>query len=78
VVGSLEAALAHLVLVPAEVVAEFVEKGGADFIAVVVFFATSPFPEIAEEKADAWELLRTGLIHRRGAFEKPEFIAVEL
>ena len=44
--NSLQPPLRDLVLVPAEVVAEFVEEGGAHFIAVVVFFLADPLPQV--------------------------------
>ena len=72
-----EAAVGDFVFVPAEVVAEFVEEGGADFVAVVLLFCADPFPDVGEEEADAGDVLECGVVEEAGAFEESEFVAFE-
>ncbi len=46
---SLQPALTHIVLIPSEVVAEFVQEGGAHFIAEVLLILFHPLPEILQK-----------------------------
>src|ERR1017187_3037069 len=69
---SLQSAFGQFVFVKAEVVAEFVQKCGADFFAEKLFVTFSCVPNIFQKKNDLWWQRRVFLIGKFRSREKAQ------
>ena len=60
--GLFQSALGELILIPTEIMTEFVEKGCPDFIQKILLIPLHVFPDIFYEQTDEWQVFRACLI----------------